>query len=72
MIYCTGKDCKGNLDHFLIHEPNQNSRDPKHNIKFFENLGFTREEIVALMGAHSVGGVNVCTGSGNPGDYAWC
>ena len=24
------------------------------------------------MGAHSIGGVNVCTGNGNPGNHAWC
>ena len=74
MILCSGNRCKGTQDYFLIHELSQNNRDPKHNIEAFKNLGFTLEEGVALMGAHSVGGVNVyvCTDPLNPGDWAWC
>lgn len=41
-----------------------NSMDPTANIAFFEQLGFSKDEMVALMGAHSLGGVNPCTGSG--------
>jgi len=56
-------ECEGNQYRFMRKGPS-NSMDPTPNIQFFEKIGYTKDEMVALMGAHSIGGVNPCTGSG--------
>jgi len=42
------------------------------NQELFAKLGFSPKDQVALMGAHSIGGVQPCTGSGNLGNAPMC
>ena len=60
-VLCHKEECENSQTHFLETEPH-NTFNSTENINFFKKLGFNVEETVALMGAHSIGGVNVCTG----------
>ena len=70
-IMCSGDHCIDNEKWFLdctLGNPEMRYKhysplDPTSNIRAFECMGFNRTEMMALMGAHSFGGVNRCTGT---------
>lgn len=71
MVLCKDIQCKGTQNYFLKDSP-KNSFDIAAHLSFFSKFGFSAKEAVALFGAHSVGGVNKCTGLGGLGKGAFC
>lgn len=52
--------------------PHSHEFNNKHNLAVFEHLGLDVKESVSLMGAHTIGGVNTCTGFPNLEHGAYC
>lgn len=63
--------CK-NESLFIKNSPASHEWSNLKNMDLFRNLGFNSKEFIALIGAHTIGGVNVCTGFGNLNYGAYC
>lgn len=67
---CTGEDCE--LRDIFLKDMPANTWDVQVNIDFFSFLGFDLAELVALFGAHTVGGIHECSGMELDDKGAYC
>jgi hypothetical protein len=75
--FCVNDKCRTGETHFLaspVAEPLPHGNfDIESLLKAFtKSLGTSDTESVALMGAHTVGGINACTGMGRVHKRTWC